>query len=505
MTMGSFDEGYSYFIKETGAQVAGLYGDKYVGDVKAEIDILLNDLNQFDGYKTDSRILKGDIAEFWHSDTFNINAVSRDSTNTTYVNRSHDLGSVDISSNFGADFGLKYYKDGAASAKQQAKSIFERYKESKPNYSIDEFIDKLGYDNDSVLHDPIYQGQIRVIPKDQLVDACEWLKQKILTESVKRPEQVKRYTETLKLLTDCLKDGDGTESISLTEGTAKELATLAKTGDVTAEKLEELGISPLKIIQFEYLMQQAFKAGLTSAVITTVMSVVPEVYKAIDYLITNGEIDEKQFRRIGFAAVTGSSLGFVRGVVSAAITIGCQAGFLGKPLMNVSPSLVGVATIIAVDTMKNAFMVAANKMTQYELVQSLIKDLIISAPVYGFGLIFQGFVGIPVLGFMLGSFLGTVIGAFAVNMCSNAILSFCSSTGFTMFGLVRQSYELPEEMLREIGISVFHYQKFNFKQFTYRDFHYRTFNFKAVHIHTINIQFLRRGVIGVSEIGYIDT
>ena len=89
-------------------------------------------------------------------------------------------------------------------------------------------------------------------------------------------------------------------------------------------------------------MQQAFKAGLTSAVITTVMSVVPEVYKAIDYLITNGEIDEKQFRRIGFAAVTGSSLGFVRGVVSAAITIGCQAGFLGKPLMNVSPSLVGV-------------------------------------------------------------------------------------------------------------------------------------------------------------------
>ena len=74
-----------------------------------------------------------------------------------------------------------------------------------------------------------------------------------------------------------------------------------------------------------------------------------------------------------------------------------------------------------------------------------------------------------------------------------------------MFGLVRQSYELPEEMLREIGISVFHYQKFNFKQFIYRDFHYRTFNFKAVHIHTINIQFLRRGVIGVSEIGYIDT
>ena len=40
-------------------------------------------------------------------------------------------------SNFGADFGLKYDKDGAASAKQQAKSIFERYKESKKNYSID--------------------------------------------------------------------------------------------------------------------------------------------------------------------------------------------------------------------------------------------------------------------------------------------------------------------------------------------------------------------------------
>src|SRR5699024_6352145 len=128
-----------------------------------------------------------------------------------------------------------------------------------------------------------------------------------------------------------------------------------KKGDVTADELKSLGISADEVIRFEYLAQQAFKSGLTAATISVVLNVTPEVYRAISYLIQNGELDEKQFQRIGFAALKGSSEGFVRGSISAAITIACKSGMLGEALKGISPSIVGIATVLAMDTMKNAY------------------------------------------------------------------------------------------------------------------------------------------------------
>lgn len=159
-----------------------MMGDAYVERVNTEIDKLLQDLNAFEGFQTNVNALKGDIAEFWHSNTFNIDAVVKGTKNRTYVDRSHDFASADVSSNFGKEFGLKYYKTGADSAKQQAKSVFERFKEYKSQGgkdNLEEFLDKRGLnDLDLVLNDPIYSGQIRIIPKDQLEEATKWLTKK---------------------------------------------------------------------------------------------------------------------------------------------------------------------------------------------------------------------------------------------------------------------------------------------------------------------------------------
>ena len=229
--MDAFEEGYTFFAKQAGVQIAGYEGSIYVGKVDDEIAKLLQDLNAFDGFKTEPDMLKGDIAEFWHSNTFNVNAVARGTDNRTFVDRSHDFASPDISSNFGKLFGLKYYKDGAASAQQQAKSVFDRFHEYRLSGGKDElelYLEKRGFTDESVLHDPIYTGQVRVIPKDQLESACEWLKRKISKESAIRPEQVAKYQDTLDMLSDRLSDGQGTESIPLSEADAKALAVLAK-------------------------------------------------------------------------------------------------------------------------------------------------------------------------------------------------------------------------------------------------------------------------------------
>ena len=451
-------------------------------------------------------MLKGDIAEFWHSDTFNVNAVARGTANRAFVDRSHDFASADISSNFGKIFGLKYYKDGVESAKQQAKSVFERfheYRASGGKDSLEMFLEKRGFTDDAVLHDPIYYGQIRVIPKDQLETACEWLRRKIATESVIRPEQVERYRETLARLSDRLSDNLGTESVPLSEADAKALAALAKEGDVTAEKLKQLGISADEVIRFEYLAREAFKSGLTAATISVVLNVAPEIYKAIDYLIKNGELDEKQFQRIGFAALKGGSEGFVRGTVSAAMTIACKSGMLGAAMKSISPAIIGMATVLAMDTMKNAFKVACGQMTRTELAQELIRELIVSSSAMVVGTVVQAFIEIPVVGFMIGSFIGSAIGSFAYNCGYSAVMSFCVETGFTIFGLVKQDYTLPEDILKNIGVDVFKYEQFIPAPFRSNGFMPTAFKQKQFEPNTLGITVLRRGVIGVAQIGYV--
>ena len=82
-------------------------------------------------------------------------------------------------------------------------------------------------------------------------------------------------------------------------------------------------------------------------------------------------------------------------------------------------------------------------------------------------------------------------------------MSFCVDTGFTMFGIVKQDYTLPEDVLRVIGIDVFQYEKFMPRQFNRKVFTPTTFNRKHFEPNSIGVQVLRRGVIGVAQIGYI--
>lgn len=505
--MEGFAEGYSFFEKNSGSYTAAAMGDAYVCDITDAIGVLRDDMNAFNGFNTKPDALKGDIAEFWHSDTFNINAIVRGSKSRTYVNRSHDFASADVSSNFGKNFGLKYYKTGTESAKQQAKSVFEKFKEYQSQGgkdSLDEYLAKRGLDDiDTILNDPIYSGQLRVIPKDQLEEATKWLQRKILEEGSKRPEQVARYQETLKMLTDKIKDGKGTESIALTKEEAEQLARLAKEGKITNETLKKLGFSTEELIKYEYVMKQAFKAGVSAATISMVLKVAPEIYKAISYLIRNGELDENQFRKIGFAALKGGTEGFVRGSVSAAITTACKAGLWGEAFKSVNPSVVGAVTVIAIDTMKNAFNVAIGKMQSRELASELLKEMFVSTCSLIGGGVSQAFIEIPILGFMLGSFIGSVVGSFAYNLGYNVFISFCIDTGFTMFGLVDQNYELPDEVMEAVGFEVFRYEEFNYEEFKPEEFELKEFQVEEFETETLSIGFLRRGVISVQQIGYV--
>lgn len=471
--MGGFEEGYTYFSKNASAYAAATMSDSYVTNVNEEIDKLIKDLNSFEGFKTASKILKGDVAEFWHAGTFNINSALKDSSHRAFVDRSHAPASTDISTNFGDKYGLKYYSDGQASAKAQSVSV---------------------------LNVPIYKGQIRIIPRDQLEEATKYLERIIKTEAVRRPEQVFRYQETLDMLTDRLSDSKGVESIPLSKKEASELATLAKQGKINAV---ELGLTTEEMVKYNYVIQQAFKAGLTAAIISIVLKVAPEIFKSIDYLLKNGKINAEQFKKIGFAAVSGGAEGFIRGSISSALTVSCEAGLLGGALKSANPTIIAAVTVITMNVISNAFQVALGKKTRRQLSEEFIRDMYISACSLIGGGVSQALIEIPILGYMLGSFIGSIFGSFTYNLGSKAVLSFCVDSGFTMFGLVEQDYTLPKEIIEQIGIETFDYETFEYGTFKTESFSYDTFGTETFEPDTLDITFLRRGVIGVSKVGYV--
>lgn len=501
--MDGFKEGFDFFNDSVAEVVGVALGDEYVNNVNDEIDGFVKNMSAFNNNNASIDTLKGNVAEFWHAGTFNIKAAANGSIHRVQVDGSHEFGSVDVSgTNFDGKFGLKYYKTGVDSAKQQSKSVFETYNHYKTQggkQSLDEYLNKRGYEDDSILNDPVYKGQIRVIPHDQLDEATNWLERKIREEAVKRPEQVERYKETLELLSDKAKDNDGNESIPLTEEEAKKLAQLAKDGNIDPK---ELGLTTEELIKYEYVLKQAFKAGITAAMISVVIKTAPQIVNAVKYLIDTGEVDEAEFEEIGFSALKGASEGFIRGTLSAAITTACKTGLCGEVLKSIDPSIIGAVTVITINTIKNAYAVSAGKMTRYEMANDLIKTMFTSTCALVFGSVAQGLIEVPVLGYMIGSFVGSLFGSFVYSAAYKPAISFCIDTGFTMFGLVDQDYTLPEDVMREIGIDVFEYNQFEYEEFNADHFEYNKFEFDTFEPIQLDMVFLRRGVIGVNQIGY---
>lgn len=503
--MSTFKKGYETFIRLTGASSGANSGDAYVENVNIEIEKFAKSINEPRLKIVNLKIYhaKGHVAEWWHEGTFNINAALKGSKNQADAPR--DNGIVDIFLASGEKYQVKYYKTGAKSADDQAKTNLKRYMEyldgprkGQPK-SMEEYL-KGKYPND-----PYYWGQGRIVPSDQLEDARKFLEEKIKSKELP-PEQVKSYQDALDFLTDRMKSADGTESIPLTEKEAMELAKLAKEAGFDPA---EWGLTTEDLIGMDYIMEQAFKAGLSAALMSVVLKIAPEICGIIFTLIKDGEINAEQFKRLGFAAIDGGAEGFVRGTVAAAITTACKAGQMGEALKSLNPSIIGAVTAIAMNAIQNACLLAFGKISKHEFANRCCQDFVITACSIGLGVASSAAASVlftpaaAVFGYMIGSFVGSVIGGFVYKGIYSCAISFCIESGNTFFGLVEQNYELPKEVLEKTGVEVFEYEKFEPQKFNYDTFKPIKYEYERFMPIKIGVTFLRRGVIGVGAIGYI--
>ncbi|MGI6237786.1 MAG: hypothetical protein ACOYI7_09655 [Candidatus Excrementavichristensenella sp.] len=479
-------QGWEFAARILGADIVAHMGAAYVSAVEAAIKQLEDNINNHQYRNLGIKQLQGYMLEEWSSSTFNVDAVAADSADRASVLHSTTKDSADIQLKSGDAYSAKSYRTAEQTAKAQARINPDTGQAS-------------------------YQDQGRLVPSDQLDVAKETAHREGLRNKPIRENVSKAYNDTEKRLTDKITNDEGVES---RPASRKGLEKIAKESKKQNFKAEEHGITTKSAIRTEYLLKQALKAGYTTAAITVAVQLVPEIYKAIDFLIKNGELDLSQIKHIGEKGISAGAEGFLRGSTSSALLIMCKSGILGEALKRVNPTLLGTVVALVMQTAKNSILVAAGKMSTQQMGAAFVDMVVVTGGylagahlggivahlggIVGQALVFQ----FPVLGYLLGSLIGT---SFCVvyNIGKKKLISFCVDTGFTCFGLVEQNYELPEDVLHEMGVETISIPRTRIETVELPRTAIRTSEIRKADYETIDITVLRRGVIGVNKIGYV--
>ena len=471
--------GWKFAAGIMGADVASDMGSEYVSAVEAAIKQLEENINNHQYRNLGIGQLQGYMLEEWSAGTFHVDAVAADSTSRASVLHSTMKDSVDIQLNSGEAYSAKSYITAEKTAKAQAR-----------------FSPESGYAS--------YHGQGRLVPSDQLADAKATAHREALRNQPVRPDVSDAYAETESMLTDTIKNGEGVSSKSASR---KELEDIVRESKDQKFNAKEHGVSAGSAIKTEYMLKQALKAGYTSAAITVAFQLAPEIYKAIDFLIKHGEIDIQQIKRMGAKGISAGAEGFLRGSISSSLLIMCEKGVLGEVFKGINPTLLGTVVALVMQTVKNSILVAAGKMDTQQMEAAFVDTVVVSGG-YLLGAHMGGIIGqalgfeLPVVGYLLGSLVGT---SFCViyNIGKKKLISFCVDTGFTCFGLVEQNYELPDEVLHELGVETIPIPRAKIERIDIPRAQTSIASISRSEYETIDITMLRRGVIGVKKIGYV--
>ena len=494
--MASFHDGFNAFVRLNGASLGAEHGAKYVGSIEAEIDKLANAINnparKIDNASLDS--VKGFMAEYWAAGTHNIDAAVKGvSARAVAID---DNRIADITTSWGEELQSKINKDPSNTVREL--SITNRGHHNRLNQT------EYSGDDPNALY---YEGMSGLVATDKMDAIQTELRRKVLENKEIRPEISENYQQVLNSLTDKVRSNQGSESIPITEKEARELARLAKEKGFDPS---DWGIATEYRVNLDNIMNQAFKAGLTAALISVVLRVGPQICGMICRLIKDGEVNVDDLKRLGFSAFTGGTEGLIRGLIAAAVTVSCKSGIFGAVLKKANPSMIGAVVAISMNCVQNSCLLAFGKMSKREYANRCAQDMIVTA--FSVGLGFAGGVvastmftpAMAVFGYMMGSFVGSVIGTFVYSGVYSCFMAFCVESGCTFFGLVEQKYEIPPDVIDSMGLDVFEYEKFEVKKFFPESFQAKKFGYERFEPIGIDIKYLRRGVIGVGIVGYID-
>ena len=513
----SFNDGFKCVADNFAATLGKEVSDYWIGEMNHQINAMTEAMSQkAQSGNLDVSKMQGFIAEIWHSDTLNLNSIIHGDSPSAYAPDVNTYGSPDIVTN-SQNAGLKYYKNASASLSQQSKSHYQNYmelrskaiREGRSFEDFETYLKERGIPLEDG-YKSIYSGQVKVIPSDQLDKAIELCNKRIAKAlATGDTEKAERLKEVLATLSDTVSDEEGNTSVRLTREQAQKLAIAARDGEIDKELLKECGIDLKELVKQQDIIREAMHAGASAAAISLMITVTPMIVNGISKLIAEGEISPDDLKRNGITALSATAKGFINGSVTAALIAACRTEKLGENLFRFAESangtsMIAAAVVLAVGTIESGIYLAVGKINKTEFVTQVSQNVFTTAASVIGGAVLsallpEGFV----FSYMLGSLIGSVIGGFIYKGSEKLLLSYCVHSGFTFFGLVEQNYEVPTELLKELGIKVFEPILFDILRFDKDSFEPMRFYAEPFTYEKMECTILKRGIIEAYSIGYV--
>ena len=119
-------EGYEFFLQHAPGVAVGVATEDWIASISEEIEKTINNLESFTGSNKGIDFLSGDLMEFYHAGTANIDAAVKNLTPDFVVPRTTAFASPDIvRESTGEMWQVKYYKNPVESAKHQSVTFAE--------------------------------------------------------------------------------------------------------------------------------------------------------------------------------------------------------------------------------------------------------------------------------------------------------------------------------------------------------------------------------------------
>ena len=110
----------------------------------------------------------------------------------------------------------------------------------------------------------------------------------------------------------------------------------------------------------------------------------------------------------------------------------------------------------------------------------------------------QSLIPVPILGALLGNFIGSTCAVVVFEGGKTYLLSFFIESGYSFFTIVQQGYEIPRDVLEQCGFNLI---ELDMTELDTIDLN--TIQLDTIQLDTIGIRPLRRGLIEINCIGYV--
>lgn len=508
--MDDFERGYEFVALEILGVTQGMDSAKWINDVEGAVEELYAAMNAYDHYKASAAAqesLKGFLAEEWVVGTANVDAAVKRLPLEGARLDSHDLGSADVG--FGGDlYQLKFLNSPENAARKLATTLNDSYYSRPKSYrglSFEEWAKIKGFEGKGP-DDLLYAGMRGLVPSDKLEDAKSYALHRIeRAKSRGLDKEVERWMKVSNELTDRIKTANGAESRPATNAEMREKAVKVS-GNKKLEAADD-GLTVDKLIENKAILQSALKAGASAAAISAALEVAPEIYRAIDYLIQEGELDEEHLRAIGAAACEGAATGFVTGSATAAITAAAGKGMFGQAMKSAAlgakgANVIASLVVLTVETCRDSYLVASGRMKPVKMASGLSQSLFMTVCGLAGASVAAIIAPEATIPALIGSFVGSAAGGLAFSAGSSCIMRVCADSGFTFFGLVEQDYEIPQSLLNRLGIRAASVRTSRVASAALAKPRLSAGNVKHSELHSLGIAFVERNLVGVSKVGY---